>query len=230
MSEPWLVIETSGRGGGIGVVEGDRWWEARLDPARRHNRDLAPTVAGLLAEAGRTPAEVAGVVVSRGPGSYTGLRVGMMSARAFAYASGCRFVAVPTFAVLAEQTPAEAEQVDVIADALQGQIYHQRFRCNEGLWQDDSPLAIISAKEWLTGRDPTAWVTGPGLALYERELPPGTRCVPAEDRDPGLRALWRVSQRMIPASRAEILTLEPLYLRGSSAEEKAARESGPRKD
>ena len=119
MSETWLLLETSGRGGRIGVaVAGRVVRSANLDAARRHNRDLAPAVAALLPSDGLT-----GVMVSVGPGSYTGLRVGVMSAKALAYATGCRLVAVPTFHTIAEQTPPEATTVEVIADALQGQVY-----------------------------------------------------------------------------------------------------------
>src|SRR5690349_2476808 len=129
MSEPWLLIETSGRGGSVGLAVGGRVARsAALDPARRHNRDLAPTCGELLAAEGLRPADLHGVMVSHGPGSFTGLRVGLMSSKVLAYATGCRLVAVPTFHAVAEQAPAEAGVVDVIADALQGHVYVQRFR------------------------------------------------------------------------------------------------------
>src|SRR6516162_1038312 len=115
-----LILETSGRAGQVAVAEGGRVLaERRLSETRRHGRDLAPAVAELLAGQGWPLKSVGAVVVGRGPGSYTGLRVGIISAKAFAYATGARLLAVDTFAAIAAQAPAEARQVDVLADAQQ---------------------------------------------------------------------------------------------------------------
>src|SRR4051812_15442202 len=101
-----LLIETSGRVGVVGVAEGDRALARRtLDPARRHARDLAPAVKDLLEEVGWAAGDVTAVFAGRGPGSYTGLRVGMMAAKAFAYARKCDFVAVDSFAAIAAHFP-----------------------------------------------------------------------------------------------------------------------------
>src|SRR6185437_7257912 len=89
----------------------------RLDETRRQARDLAPAMAALLAEQGWRPREVQAVLVSHGPGSYTGLRVGIMSAKTFAYATGCPLIAVDTFKAIALQAPESVAQVDVLADA-----------------------------------------------------------------------------------------------------------------
>src|SRR5262245_31880584 len=124
MGESWLLLETSGRGASVGLAVGEQVVRtASLDPARRHNRDLAPTVAAILQAQAIKPVALTGVMVSVGPGSFTGLRVGVMSAKALAYATGCRLVAVPTFAAIAEQAPAGAEKLWAIADALQGLVY-----------------------------------------------------------------------------------------------------------
>src|SRR5688572_13644244 len=115
-----LILETSHQPGLVALSAGDQLLgERRLDQARRHARDLAPAVAALLAEQGWRGRDLEGVIVSRGPGSYTGLRVGIMSAKTLAYATGARLVGIDTFAAIARQTPAEATVVDVIADAQQ---------------------------------------------------------------------------------------------------------------
>src|SRR5206468_351809 len=90
-SEPrLLILETSSQAGQVALAAGERLLGVRrLDEARRHARDLAPAVRELLVEQGWRPRDLHGVVVSRGPGSYTGLRVGIMSAKALAYATGC---------------------------------------------------------------------------------------------------------------------------------------------
>jgi tRNA threonylcarbamoyladenosine biosynthesis protein TsaB len=223
MDERWLVLETSGRGGRVGVAAGGRVVRsADLDPARRHNRDLAPTAAALLGAEGVKPAELTGVMVSVGPGSFTGLRVGVMSAKALAYATGCRLVAVPTFHAIAGQSPAGASVVEVISDALQGLVYSQRFRrVGVEQWDAADELRIEPAADWAGRLTAETWVSGPGVDVYDRVIPAAVPRVAA--RVPGLAAVYRAGLRQAPLSAAEVMRLEPLYLRPSSAEEKAAR-------
>ncbi len=99
-----LVIDTSHRVGVVALAAGDRLLgERRLDEARRHARDLVPAIRDLLAEVHWKARELDAVFVSRGPGSYTGLRVGIMSAKTLAYASGCTLLGLETFAAIARQ-------------------------------------------------------------------------------------------------------------------------------
>lgn len=222
MDGNWLVLETSGRAAKLGFARGGAIVRAvQLDDARRHARDLAATVDGFLKADGLTPRDLTGVVVSRGPGSYTGLRVGLISAKALAYATGCALVAVDTFAAVAEQAPAEAPNVWVIADALQRQVYAQGFDRTATGWVPFHELRIVSVDEslpWLAGG---AWVSGPGVKVYDARIPADRPRVAEGDREPRVESLFTVASRVPPLSREELFALEPLYLRGSSAEEKA---------
>src|SRR4051812_49128460 len=103
MGENWLILETSGRGARIGLArDGVVRHAVELDAARRHAREMIPTVEGMLKAEGLRPTDLTGVMASRGPGSYTGLRVGLATAKALAYAIGCELRAVDTFAAIAE--------------------------------------------------------------------------------------------------------------------------------
>src|SRR5436309_5366892 len=119
-----LLLEASGaRGQGVIWVDETILAERRLNEQRKHCQDLAPTVQALLREQGWKPADVEAVIVSLGPGSYTGLRVGVMAAKAFAYATGCKLIGVPTFPILALPALDKHQQVEVIEDAQQGRVY-----------------------------------------------------------------------------------------------------------
>jgi len=244
MSEPWVLIETSRRGGWVAFcrfppppgkldppTSNEQYLpvdQVLLDPDRRHNRDLAPAIQQLLLRAGVSPRQLHGVMISIGPGSYTGLRVGVMTAKTLAWATGCRLVAIPTFSMIAEQTPPLGECVDVIADALQGLIYRQRFQRQEGHWHPLEELRIEPAaswgerliRDWQSGT--SVCVSGPAVDLYNAVIPEAIPRVPPEQRLPKVEAMLAVGPRLTPLERAELLRLEPLYLRGSSAEEKAA--------
>lgn len=223
MNGSWLVLETSGRVAKLGLVRGGAVARAvHLDDTRRHARDIAPQVAAMLAEESLTPADLTGIMAGRGPGSYTGLRVGLTSAKALAYATGCKLVAVDTFAAIAEQSPLDATRIWLIADALQGQVYCQRFeRTPEGVRAVDA-LAIVNVDDWLPFSGGTH-VTGPGVNVYGARLPADCVVVAEADRDPRIESVFAVGSRLAPLSREELFALEPLYLRGSSAEEKAKK-------
>lgn len=222
MGEHWLVIDTASRTGRLGLVrDGVVVGSAQLDAARRHARDLTPAIAGLLEAAALKPADLAGVVVSVGPGSYTGLRVGVTAAKTLAYATGCALVPVPTFHPIANRAPADAADLWVIADALQGHVYLQRFASGAPL----DELRIVPAAEALPGAPAGAWFTGPGVGVAAPLLA-GRLLVAEADREPSVASLFAAARGVAPATRAEVFALEPLYLRGSSAEEAAKKRGG----
>jgi tRNA threonylcarbamoyladenosine biosynthesis protein TsaB len=218
-----LILETSGRVGQVALAEGGALRGLRrLDEARRHARDLAPAVKELLAACGWRPRDVQGVIVGRGPGSYTGLRVGIMSAKTFAYATGCTLLAVDTFAAIAGQAPAEALRLDVLADAQQDRVYVQPYsRFAPGSAPlPAGPLAIRPFADWLAHRQPDARATGPGLRGKEDRLAAAIPAVEAARWDPTAGALLEIGlERFRRGERDDFWAVEPLYLRPSAAEE-----------
>jgi tRNA threonylcarbamoyladenosine biosynthesis protein TsaB len=223
-SEPrLLILETSTRTGYVAVAHGPALLAARrLDEARRHARDLAPAVSALLAEQGWAARDLQGVIVSRGPGSYTGLRIGMMSAKTLAYATGCALLAIDTFAALAGQSSADVERVDVIADAQQDRVYVQPFvRSSDArVWQAAGELTILPLGEWLIRREVTTHVTGPGLHVYRKRLPASALVLAEDAWDPQVQSLLEIGLRRYRAGeRDDVWAAEPLYLRPSAAEQ-----------
>jgi tRNA threonylcarbamoyl adenosine modification protein YeaZ len=205
MSGTWLILETSGRSR-VGVAVGGAVAAAEDLPAgRQQNRHLLPTVERLLRDCGLTPRSLTHVAVGIGPGSYTGLRVGLTAAKTLAYALGCSLVAVPTFAAVAADVPGT---VDVIGDALQGTIYVQRFTAGQAV----SELRIERFDEWVVGLAPLApagrgaggegvlSVAGPGLAVFGPKMPAGVVLSPVVE--PSVEAVFRVAQTLSPLTTA----------------------------
>lgn len=222
VSEHWLILETSGRGARVGLSrDGVVVHKAELDAARRHAREMIPTVRVMLDAEGLQPNNLAGIIVSRGPGSYTGLRVGLATAKALAYATGRPLRAVDTLAAIAEQAPAEATFLSVISDALQGQVYAQRFVRRHDGWRAESLLRIQTVGEFASGLAEGEWLSGPGVAAYAGQFPATSPRVVEADREPRVESVLAVGLRIESLSREALFALEPLYLRGSSAEEKA---------
>lgn len=224
MDPKLLILETSGRAGRVALASGPTLRQTRaLDETRRHARDLAPAVAELLAAEGWTPRDLQAVLVSRGPGSYTGLRVGIMSAKAFAYATGAALIGIDTFAAIALQAPTEAEAVDVLGDAQQDRVYVQRFARTtpDAVPTPAEALAIHPFADWLSRHDGKAWLTGPALVKLRERVSANLRVVTPEEWDPRPESLLHLGlPRYLAGERDDVYQLEPLYLRPSSAEEK----------
>ena len=167
--------------------------EKRLNQAgRRHAQSLILEIGELLRDHCLTPHDVGAVAVSRGPGSFTGLRVGMVCAKTFAYATSCRFIAVDTFAAIAENVPTDLTRVFVIEDAQRDDLFAAEFSREEsqeaeshsqaliasaserpGLyqgsrrWKSISPLRIVPRIEFLRDRSEVDIVTGPGIKKFD---------------------------------------------------------------
>ncbi|MCS6866098.1 MAG: tRNA (adenosine(37)-N6)-threonylcarbamoyltransferase complex dimerization subunit type 1 TsaB [Gemmataceae bacterium] len=223
MRENWLILETSGPVARLGLIgNGVVLGRADLPTSRRHAREIVPTIDTMMRKEGLTPRQLTGVMVGRGPGSYTGLRVGLATAKALAYALGCQLRAVDTFAAIAEQTPEQAAEVWVIADGLQNQVYVQKYARMESGWTPVQPLRICGLAEWREDLRTPTHISGPGVAVYGLQLPPHCQWVPESDREARIESVFAVGSRLAALTWPELFALEPLYLRGSSAEEKLA--------
>ena len=221
MDGRWLLLETSEVARVGLVVDGQIAASMTLPSGREHNRNLVPTVHTLLEKHRFKPTDLTGIVVGTGPGSYTGLRIGLMLAKSLAYATGCRLIAVPSFHSLAAQVT-NADEVDVIADALKQTVYVQKFgpADADGVRQPINELRAAKVIDWCASLSIGQTVTGPGLELY-RGVIPGSVTTTSPESEGMVAALWNVARTLPTLSRAELFSLEPLYVRGSSAEEKA---------
>jgi tRNA threonylcarbamoyladenosine biosynthesis protein TsaB len=230
VNEPrFLLLETSNQPGLVAVAAGQRLLGVRrLDEARRHARDLAPAVAELLAEQAWKPRDVQAVLVGRGPGSYTGLRVGIVSAKTFAYATGCKLLTLETFAVIAAQTPPEVPRVAVLADAQQDKVYVQQFQRTAGDMTALDVLRIVPLAEWAKQQSGAWWISGPGLRKWASQLPADIRPVESSCWDPQPEQLLRLgAARFSRGESDEVWAAEPLYLRASAAENQWDKKRGP---
>jgi tRNA A37 threonylcarbamoyladenosine modification protein TsaB len=151
-----------------------------------------------------------------------------MSAKTFAYATGCVLLLLDAFAVVAEQVPSEVHRLDVLADAQQDRVYVQSFVRAETGWQAATALAVRPFAVWLAGRQPEAFVSGPGLRKWNERLPADVPRVAAEWWEATPESMLRLGLlRWRSGDSDDVLGAEPLYLRPSSAEEQwAARGQG----
>ena len=219
-----LAIETSGPEGSVAAArDGVCLAERSLSrTGRRHARTLVAEIGELLASLGLAPRDVTLVAVSVGPGSFTGLRVGVTCAKTFAYAVGCGVAAVDTFEAFAANSPPDVARVEIVGDAQRGDVSLGRYtRTVEGNWRREGAILIQSAEAWLAGLSDNTVVSGPAAAKYARELAGRCRMLPAECHAPCAAAVALIGERHAREGRlADLWRLEPVYIRPSGAEEK----------
>ena len=219
-----LAIDTSGQAGSIALVrEGLLLTEKQLaQSGRRHARTLVAEMSAIFADSGMASAECSSVAVSVGPGSFTGLRVGVDCAKMFAYATGCQLAAVDTFEAIAQGLPDEATEAAVIDLAQRGELFVGRFRREGAAWIRQNPISIEPAEAWAANRPGDLRVVGPGLARLRGSLFAEEACFPPEYDTPQARHVATIGARQIAAGQTvDCWSLEPFYLRRSAAEEKA---------
>jgi len=224
-----LALETTERIGSVALADAGAVIAANDLPSdQRSAQSLAPAVRELLATAQWKPADVDLVAVSRGPGSFTGVRVGITMAKTFAYASEARTWGVDTLEALALRAAHLAARFHVAIDAQRGDVVVRGFEVDSEGWPRplDEPR-LVGARAWLAELPPGSVVSGPVLRKLKDAFPEGVRITPAE--------AWRVTATEVArlaardggqAADDSPWTLRPCYSRPSAAEEKwAARES-----
>jgi len=149
----WVALETSTRAASIALHGENGNLYRQLEAERAHAVDLLPLLKELLAEAEYAACDIEGIVVGTGPGSYTGLRVGIATALGLARASNAALVALPSMEALAWGELAQDEEGTLVADAHAGALYLARYmRTGNGLQTLEQP-GVAPPQELLTSVD-----------------------------------------------------------------------------
>jgi tRNA threonylcarbamoyladenosine biosynthesis protein TsaB len=221
-----LAIETVGRTGSVAALsERQLLAEIALDSNRRSAQTLAPAIAELLAAVGWGPRAVQLVAVASGPGSFTGLRIGITTAKAFAYATGAAIVGVPTLAAIADRAPAQLAALSVVLDAERRELFVADFvRDSDGRMTVHANVRIETVDIYLASLVAPCAVTGPALTGFVERLPPGVIAVEHDLWSPTASAVGMVGHRMAEQGAiGDIFALLPHYGRQTAAEERARR-------
>jgi tRNA threonylcarbamoyladenosine biosynthesis protein TsaB len=217
-----LALESSSNNGSIAVLEDDCVLdESLLDPGQRTAQSFAPAIGRQLEAVGWRPEDIQMIAVTRGPGSFTGLRIGVTAAKTLAYAVGAEVLGVDTLQVIARQAPAVERPICVLADAQRQQVFAARFRrCGDAL-NRESPTEIIGNDAWLAGLPADAMVIGPGLKRLRDRLPDGISVADPQLWTPRASTVGLVAGIEYRAGkRDDLWKLNPSYYRKSAAEEK----------
>jgi len=239
-----LAIESTGRGGSIALGRGDTLLgSVTLPPPKRHRVELMPAVAELFGQHSVTPADLADVGLSIGPGSFTGLRIAVTTAKMFAATLGVRVLTADTADIVAEETPGPGisgagsgtsggptgetsggNRLAVLLNVKNGSAWRASYEHDGARWLLAGEAGLVEVEAFLKACPrPTRIVSSvelPGELLENLEVLPVARAQPAA------ATLWRLMR----AGRCETvdpLTLSPIYAREPEAQEQWDRRYGP---
>ncbi len=222
-----LAIDTSTSAITVALAEPGRVIASRsvLD-ARRHSEHLAPTLRAVLREAGARPGDLTDVAVGTGPGPFTGLRVGIVTALTLGHARGIPVHGVCSLDALAREalTATGGQAGDgagdgellVATDARRKEVYWATYAAAGGLRRTDGPHVARPAD--LPARVRALPTVGRGPLLHPDHLGPGR-----EPLDVDAAALADLAATRLAAGIT--MPVEPLYLRRPDAAEPAAPKS-----
>ena len=226
-----VAIETSGRIGSIALAEDQRILaEEQFAHGLQNAAQIVPTLDRLCRDQSWAARDIEQLYVSAGPGSFTGLRIGITLAKVMAFATGLKLVAVPTVRILADNAPGNARHVVIVLDAKRDQIFTARFERTGQTWQEREPAHLDSLAAMIQRAPRPLYLLGEGLA-YHRQFTPADdsqiTVAPEELWRARASAVVRIGHEMARENRyADPFTLTPLYIRPPEAEEKYAQQHG----
>jgi tRNA threonylcarbamoyladenosine biosynthesis protein TsaB len=214
-----LAIDTATRATSVALHDGQQIAaEMTWLTENYHTVELAPTVAGLLERVNVTPADLAAIALARGPGSFTGLRIGMSFAKGLALSASppLPLIGVPTLDITAASQPHVLGRLCAVAQAGRGRVNAGFYRWGDDGWRAEGDPAIVNWDDLFPLLEEPTQVCGEiDRVGYERLQTLGDGVMIASPAGNLRRAgyLAELARRRLALGAVdEAATLAPLYL------------------
>lgn len=227
LQEPVLLaLETATMCGSVAIVTGSRCVaEISLQTGETHSRRLLAGIDRLLQETAVTWADIDGIVVSLGPGSFTGLRIGLATAKGLAMSAGVKLIGIGTLDGLAIQLFGAGDiLICPVLDARKKEVYCGFYRCDpQGMPRLQGEYQVMAPETLCERIAEPVIMLGDGTTvfgdLFREKLAAGLMVPPAGSYFPRAASIgmlardkWQKKEFLEPA------TAEPIYVRPSEAE------------
>ena len=228
-----LAFETSAKAGSVALFDGDRLLgESYQDTGLTHSQTVLAMAEDLIAHCGYTPQDVQAVAVAKGPGSFTGIRIGVAAAKGFAWGGQIPCYGVSTLEAMALGLGVYQGYVLAVMDARREQVYTALFYVNQGVLErktEDRAISLQQLAEEIKILSEPVFLVGDGSILCYNTLSkenPGLVMPPQHRMHQRAVGVGLAAFRAVKAGEpGDAAGLQPNYLRLSQAErERLARE------
>lgn len=221
-----LAFESSAKAASVALLREDiLLGEYYQNCGQTHSRTLLKMAEDLMENCGVSAADITAVACSAGPGSFTGVRIGMAAAKGFSWAKELPCVGVSTLEAMAHQAGAFNGLVVCAMDARRDQIYHAVFSCEGGELRrirEDCAVSLEEAAEMLKNEKKEKIIVGDGAVLCYNVLQKFVpSCILASEQLRHQRAsgvALAARQLLLRGETGDAAALAPNYLRLSQAE------------
>jgi tRNA threonylcarbamoyladenosine biosynthesis protein TsaB len=222
-----LAIETATGCGSVSLTRGDTGAgrllaEATAQPEVTHSRRLLGSVDWIMKAAGVHWSDLDGVAVSLGPGSFTGLRIGMAAAKGIVLAAGVPFIGVSTLDAMALSCPVIDRPLWCLLDARKQEVYAACYRPGKNNRPERVGKSMVIRPEQLQKKiNQPVFLAGPGVDEYYDffEAIEDVQLVTAALCSPGAaRVGFLAAEKLLQGNTMDPSTAAPLYVRASEAE------------
>jgi tRNA threonylcarbamoyladenosine biosynthesis protein TsaB len=219
-----LAIESATLFGGVALVSDQEVIaEHNLNVRVTLSERLMPAIQSLLSEARVSLNMLDGIAVSIGPGSFTGLRIGLSTAKGLCFANGFPLVAVPTLEATAARIPYARFPVCPMLDARKKEVYAGLYDLSEGTVHPIRSPRAIALENMLAELEGPTIFAGDGAGIFRERisetLGEQAHFVAPDVAHPSAAAVGRLGLSNLAAGKiSDVFTTEPTYLRKSEAE------------
>lgn len=197
--------------------------EYGINMGMTHSEGLMPQLKQMLERTKTEKKSIDLIAVSMGPGSFTGLRIGLATAEAMAYAWQIPICGVDTLRALAYNVPVEKVILAAVLDAQKGNYYLAIYEWQAGELLEHLAVKVVSHNELLShlaAYEKQVMLLGECGKLGEEELPANVRLAPMQIRMPKASSVALLALKEYdPQTHKDIFGLNPQYIRRSEAEE-----------
>lgn len=228
-----LAFESSARAAGVALLaDGVLLADYMQNSGQTHSRTLMQMAKDMLKNCALTPQDISAVAVAAGPGSFTGVRIGMAAAKGFAWGLQLPLYGVSTLEAMVRGAAYADGLYCACMDARKAQIYNAVFRCTGGRLSrvtEDRAIAIEALVPELEGKTEHVYLVGDGAKLVSdtlagRQLP--LILLPEQLRQQRAAGVALCAQAAIDAGLpGDAASLSPNYLRQAQAERTRAQDS-----
>jgi tRNA threonylcarbamoyladenosine biosynthesis protein TsaB len=215
-----LGIDTSTKFLSIGVLDNSSIYEYNLELDRRHSSLLAPSIQRVLDALGWKASCVDYFACGLGPGSFTGVRIGLSAIKGLGFALKKPLIGIPTLDILARNVKLTDNRsyafVVPVLDAKRGLVYCSVYRNKEGSLERVAPYTLATLDELYKKIKPNSILLGDALSLYKEQILKNTKRTALLDKDywyPCGRHIVILAQERIRENKIDnLFKIKPIYL------------------